>query len=237
MLGEGARARGHLEGILELPADAPVGTDLRDYLQLDDDILELNVTPNRGDAMSVLGIAREVAALDADGRSRFARSDRGRRRAQDTLPGEALGARGAARSSSSRVVRGIDNRAPSPAWLRERLRRAGLRAISPVVDVTNYVMLELGQPMHAYDLGKLKGGLEARLANAGEPHHAARRQGDQARRPTSLVIADAEGPVGMAGVMGGARTLLHRGRPSMCCSKPRSSRPPPLPVAAADTAW
>ena len=188
------------EGILELPADAPVGTDLRAYLQLDDEILELNVTPNRGDAMSVLGIAREVAALT---RGKIEVPGEGARR-----PGEARAdvesrpASGAAATTTetfpvtlrhpagcpklvSRVVRGIDNRAQSPSWLRERLRRVGLRPISPVVDVTQYVMLELGQPMHAYDLGKLKGGLEARWAQARRKDHAARWQGDHAgrRRP------------------------------------------------------
>jgi phenylalanyl-tRNA synthetase beta chain len=105
----------------------------------------------------------------------------------------------------SRVVRGINNKGVSPLWLRERLRRAGLRPISPVVDVTNYVLLELGQPMHAYDLAKLKGGLEARLATAGEPLELL--DGKKIDLTTDvLVIADSEGPVGMAGVMGGART-------------------------------
>jgi phenylalanyl-tRNA synthetase beta chain len=190
------------EGIIELPADAPVGTDLRAYLDLDDDILELNVTPNRGDAMSVLGIAREVAALERtavrDSNDRFANT------VDDTFPVK-LSARAACPKLVSRVVRGIDNRGTSPAWLRERLRRAGLRAISPVVDITNYVLLDLGQPMHAYDLGKLKGGLDARLARAEEP--ITLLDGKEITLvPDILVIADAEGPVGMAGVMGGQRT-------------------------------
>ena len=102
-------------------------------------------------------------------------------------------------------MRGINNQGASPLWLRERLRRAGLRPISPVVDVTNYVLLELGQPMHAYDLAKLKGGLDARLAKADEP--ITLLDGKEIELTTDvLVIADAEGPVGMAGVMGGART-------------------------------
>ena len=146
-----------------------MGKDLRAYLQLDDDILELNVTPNRGDAMSVLGIAREVAALTRSRAGARCRptsvtvTPRGHAARQDSRRPTACP------KFASRVIRGIDNKRPSPAWLRERLRRAGLRAISPVVDVTNYVMLELGQPMHAYDLGKLKGGLEARFATADEP--------------------------------------------------------------------
>ena len=190
------------EGIVELSGDAPVGTDLRAYLELDDEIVELNVTPNRGDAMSVLGIAREVAALTR-GNLKFAPvSAPGT--VKDTFP-VTLSAKTACPKLVSRVVRGIDNRGTSPQWLRERLRRAGLRAISPVVDVTNYVLLELGQPMHAYDLARLKGGLDARLATAGEK--ITLLDGKEVSLTADvLVIADAEGAVGMAGVMGGLRT-------------------------------
>jgi phenylalanyl-tRNA synthetase beta chain len=199
------------DGILEFPANAPLGLDLRAYLQLDDEILELNVTPNRGDAMSILGIAREVAAL---GR-RALRADavaltmKIAPTSKDVFPVK-LTATDACPKLASRVVRGIDNRGSSPSWLRERLRRAGLRAISPVVDVTNYVLLELGQPMHAYDLAKLSGGLEARLATAGEP--ITLLDGKDIKLTTDvLVIADIQGPVGMAGVMGGARTMCDTG--------------------------
>lgn len=195
------------EGIIEFPANAPVGLDLRHYLQLDDEVLELNVTPNRGDAMSVLGIAREVAALtrkplrpDA-----VALSMKVGPVIKDTAPVK-LSAPAGCPKLASRVVRGIDNTGNSPTWLRERLRRAGVRAISPVVDVTQYVMLELGQPMHAYDLGKLQGGLDARLANAGEK--ITLLDGKEIELTTDvLVIADNQGSVGMAGVMGGARTM------------------------------
>jgi phenylalanyl-tRNA synthetase beta chain len=187
------------EGILELPADAPLGQDLRTWLQLDDEVLELNVTPNRGDAMSVLGIAREVAALTKSAV-----------RLPEAAPASPLTETHAVKLSAPagcpkftcRIVRGIDNRKPSPVWLRERLRRAGLRAISPVVDITQYVMLELGQPMHAYDLSKLKGGLEARYARAGES--ATLLDGKEYTLGTDVVvIADDSGPVGMGGVMGG----------------------------------
>jgi len=190
------------EGIVELPADAPVGTDLRAYMQLDDEIVELNVTPNRGDAMSVLGIAREVAALTRGNLNHSPLSPPGT--LKDTFP-VTLSAPAACPKLVSRVVRGINNRGTSPMWLRERLRRAGLRAISPVVDVTNYVLLELGQPMHAYDLAKLKGGLDARLATDGEK--ITLLDGKEISLTTDvLVIADSEGAVGMAGVMGGLRT-------------------------------
>jgi len=193
------------EGIIELPADAPVGTDLRSYMQLDDEIVELNVTPNRGDAMSVLGIAREVAALMRGTVKDIPVSRPGT--GKDTFP-VTLSAKAACPKLVSRVVRGINNRGTSPLWLRERLRRAGLRAISPVVDVTNYVLLELGQPMHAYDLGKLKGGLDARLATDGEK--ITLLDGKEISLTTDvLVIADSEGAVGMAGVMGGMRTACN----------------------------
>jgi phenylalanyl-tRNA synthetase beta chain len=190
------------EGIIELPADAPVGQDLRAYLQLDDDILELNVTPNRGDAMSVLGIAREVAALTKSAvRLPSVSVAVG---LKETLPTKLTAPEGCSKFTS-RVIRGIDNKRQSPVWLRERLRRAGLRAISPVVDVTNYVMLELGQPMHAYDLGKIKGGLAARFAKADES--ITLLDGKTIKlTPDVVVIADDEGPVGLGGVMGGLRT-------------------------------
>jgi phenylalanyl-tRNA synthetase beta chain len=213
------------DGIIELPADAPVGQDVRSYLQLDDEILELNVTPNRGDAMSVLGIAREVAALVGTvpgegfrGNSGFRTAklseltpvDRNPELPRKPSPGTVLAdvvavkiaAPGACPKFTCRVVRGINNRIASPYWLRERLRRAGLRPISPVVDITQYVMLESGQPMHAYDLAKLKGGLEARWAREGEA--ITLLDGREIKlTPDVAVIADQAGPVGMGGVMGG----------------------------------
>ena len=206
------------EGIVELPLDAPVGQDLRTYLQLDDEILELNVTPNRGDAMSVLGIAREVAALTgggllmpgedsrASGESRVGGEPRkastgNTGNSRETYPVK-LSAPAGCPKFTCRVVRGIDNKIASPLWLRERLRREGLRPISPVVDITQYVMLELGQPMHAYDLSKLEGGLEARFARVDET--ITLLDGKEIKlTPDVVVIADQSGPVGMGGVMGG----------------------------------
>jgi phenylalanyl-tRNA synthetase beta chain len=187
------------EGILELPADAPVGKDLRAYLELDDEVLELNVTPNRGDAMSVLGIAREVAALTRSAVRLPVSTDAVANQEKHAVK---LSAPAGCPKFTCRIVRGIDNRKPSPPWLRERLRRAGLRPISPVVDITQYVMLELGQPMHAYDLSKLKGGLEARYARDGES--ITLLDGKQYKLESDVVvIADEAGPVGMGGVMGG----------------------------------
>jgi phenylalanyl-tRNA synthetase beta chain len=193
------------EGILELPADAPVGLELREYLNLDESVLDLNVTPNRGDAMSILGIAREVAALAG---MRVAGPSIAPVRAghTDRLPVR-LDAPAACPRFAGCIVRGVNNRAAVPLWMRERLRRAGLRSISPVVDVTNYVMVELGQPMHAFDLGKLREGIVVRLAHEGET--ITLLDGRSVRvTPDMLLITDAEGPASLAGVMGGERTAV-----------------------------
>ncbi len=195
-------------GILELPADAPVGEDLRGYLALDDYVLELNVTPNRGDALSVLGIAREVAALG--GRPLGGpRIEPIAARHGDRI-GVHLDAPAACPKFAGRVIRGVNNRAATPQWMRERLRRAGMRSIGPIVDVTNYVMLELGQPLHAYDVARLRGEIRVRMAKAGEPVTLL-----DGRRvtldPDVLVIADGEGAVGIAGIMGGERTAVSAG--------------------------
>ena len=192
-------------GILELPPDAPLGRPLREYLALDEAVLDLNVTPNRGDALSVIGVAREVAALAGTkvsgpeiSAARAGHSDRFEIQ---------LEAPQACPRFAGCILRGVDNRAATPLWMRERLRRAGVRSISPVVDATNYVMLELGQPMHAYDLRKLKRGIRVRLAKEGEAvtlldGTTIRAQGDM------LLITDAQGPVGLAGIMGGLETAV-----------------------------
>jgi phenylalanyl-tRNA synthetase beta chain len=195
-------------GILELPQDAPLGTALREYLQLDDMVLELNVTANRGDAMSIIGVAREVAALTASA----LRSPAG------TTVGNVLSEQQSVRLEDAaacpkfvgRIVRGIDNTKPTPIWLCERLRRAGVRSISPAVDVTNYVLLELGQPMHAYDLAKVSGAIVARRAKPGEALKLLDGR-DTILDPDMLVIADDVGAVGVAGVMGGERTSVSPG--------------------------
>jgi phenylalanyl-tRNA synthetase beta chain len=194
------------QGLLELSADAPLGSDLRDYLQLEDAVLEVSVYPNRGDAMSVRGIAREVAAL---ARAALA----GPRLAPvPAHPGSAsfpvvVEAARAAPRLITRVIRGIDNRRATPVWMQERLRRSGLRPISPVVDVTNYVLLELGQPMHAYELGRLSGQMRVRMARAGEKLKLLDER-EIALMPDILVIADEQEPIGLAGIMGGAGTSI-----------------------------
>jgi phenylalanyl-tRNA synthetase beta chain len=201
-------------GILELPGDAALGIDLRKYLGLDDSVLEINVTPNRGDAMSVLGIAREVAALAGTalkGNVTGTTLTPSMKQVSSSAEGDQFRLRTEAGAGAPRLlarsVRGLNNRLSSPLWLRERLRRVGLRSISPVVDVTNYVMLELGQPLHAYDLARLHGGLTARRARAGE--RLTLLDGREVELdPDVLVIADDKAAVGMGGVMGGAATAI-----------------------------
>ncbi|HEY3785792.1 MAG TPA: phenylalanine--tRNA ligase subunit beta [Steroidobacteraceae bacterium] len=204
-------------GILELPPEAPVGMPLREYLNLDDEVLEVAVTPNRGDAMSIVGIAREVAVLvgetlgappDLPATAQGAQSTGSRVgvTGKDTHAVH-LDAAAACPSFAGCIVRGVNNQAPTPIWLRERLRRAGVRSISPVVDVTNYIMLELGQPMHAYDLTKLSGDIHVRTARAGEA--ITLLDGKKIEPgPDVLLITDAEGPIGVAGIMGGERTAV-----------------------------
>jgi phenylalanyl-tRNA synthetase beta chain len=188
------------EGILELPDELVTGAPLRAALALDDTILTLNVTPNRGDVLSVLGVAREVAAITA----RKLTPPQ-----MDPVPAATrerfevrLEAPAGCPRFAGRVVRGVNPAARTPLWMRERLRRAGLRPLRPVVDVTNYVMLELGQPLHAYDMRRLHSHIEVRKAREGE-----RLKLLDGREITldasSLVIADGRGAVGLAGVMGG----------------------------------
>ncbi|MGA8707646.1 MAG: phenylalanine--tRNA ligase subunit beta, partial [Steroidobacteraceae bacterium] len=204
------------EGILELPADLPLGTDLRGALDLDDVVLEVNVTANRGDGLSVLGIAREVSALSgaplqtpAFGRNAAGAVAAGCAPSNAAIAPLPLGlpARGGAGRLVAGVMRAVDNTTPSPLWLKERLRRSGLRSISPVVDVTNYVMLELGQPLHAYDRAALSGTLVARWARAGEQLRLLDGR-DIALEPDVLVIADDASILGLAGIMGGERSAI-----------------------------
>ena len=198
------------EGILELPVDAPLGQPLREYMGLDDVVLELAVTPNRGDAMSTRGIAREVAALCGS-------ALRERQDAPVAVDTALAAEQGAAQAVlhqpaacprfHSRLIVDLDNTAPSPLWLRERLRRAGMRSISPVVDVTNLIVHELGQPMHAYDADLLRGPPQARWAREGETIELLDGR-TVTLRSDELVIADADGAVALAGVMGGTRTAV-----------------------------
>jgi len=193
------------DGIIELPADAPVGSPLVAYLSLPDAVFDLDLTPNRGDCFCILGIARDVSALTGAPLKNPA-VESVPATIEDTQAVELVEPAGCPRFAG-RVIRGIDPGAKSPAWMAERLRRAGLRAISPVVDVTNYVMLELGQPLHAYDRRLLRGPIRPRLAKPGEKVVLLDEKEAELNDDT-LIITDDSGPIGIAGIMGGLSTAV-----------------------------
>jgi len=193
------------EGIMPLPADAPVGDDLRVYLDLDDQCIELDLTPDRADCLSLAGVSREIGVINrAPVRGPVVEPIPPL--IEDRFPVR-LVASDACPSYVCRIIRGIDPVAETPHWIRERLRRSGLRGISPVVDVTNYVLLELGQPMHAFDLERLDGEIQTRRAVKGE--RLALLNGEEVElRDDTLVIADRSKPVALAGIMGGYETSV-----------------------------
>ncbi len=188
------------DGLLELPADAPIGTNIREYLGLDDFVIELGITPNRGDCLSIRGLAREAGVLNKlpVQLPEFAAV----KATHDEQLSVSLQAADACPNYVGRVIRGVNAKAETPLWMVEKLRRCGLRSISPVVDVTNYVLLELGQPMHAFDKAKLAGGIVVRQAKEGEQLELLDGQTVTLRADT-LVIADSEKVLAMAGIMGG----------------------------------
>ncbi len=201
------------DGVLVLDADAPVGASVGEYLGLSDFILEIELTPNRGDCLGILGIAREVCALSgAKMRARNGRRpDAGsfaKVRATGTarLPVELRAPRGCPRYVG-RAVRNVDVSARTPDWMRERLRRGGVRSLNVVVDITNYVMLELGQPMHAFDMDKLAGGIVVRMAKPGEKLRLL-DGGTVKLRGDNLVIADHKKAVALGGIMGGQNSAI-----------------------------
>lgn len=193
------------DGIIELHADAPVGQALVEYLDLPDHSFDLDLTPNRGDCFSVLGIARDVSAMTSTAMKDSAVPPV-KAAIKDEHPVELVFPEGCPRFAA-RVIRNIDLSARSPVWLIERLRRSGLREIHPVVDITNYVMLELGQPLHAYDFGLLNGPIRPRLAEKGEKLILLDEK-EVEILPNTMVITDDSGPIGMAGIMGGLSTAV-----------------------------
>ncbi|TNH03906.1 phenylalanine--tRNA ligase subunit beta [Testudinibacter sp. TR-2022] len=191
------------DGIIELPADAPIGTDIRDYLKLNDKVIEISLTPNRADCLSIRGVAREVGVVNK----------------VDVVEPEItpvavsiadkveikLSAPEACPRYLLRVIKGLNVQAASPLWLQEKLRRCGIRSIDPIVDVTNYILLELGQPMHAFDSAKVVQPVEVRMAKNGE--ELVLLDGTTATlRDNTLVIADQNGPLAMAGIFGGEKS-------------------------------
>ena len=210
-------------GVMLLDEDAPIGASVGEYLDLSDSVMEIELTPNRGDCLGILGIAREVCALTG-AKMRAPVSPVSGKRAVDTidkavakmekvrnlskarLPVKLRAPRGCPRYVG-RAVRNINMEARTPDWMSERLRRGGVRSLNVVVDVTNYVMLELGQPMHAFDMDKLAGGIVVRMANPGEKlklldGRTVKLRGD------NLIIADHKKAVALAGIMGGQNSAI-----------------------------
>ena len=188
------------DGLMELPADAPVGQDFRAWLELDDVSIEVDLTPNRGDCLSVAGLAREVGALyDAVvTRPQVATVPA----VHDEVRSVEVLAPAACPRYLGRVIRNVDLSRPTPLWMVERLRRSEVRSIDAAVDITNYVMLELGQPLHAFDLAEINGGIRVRMAEEGEKLVLLDGQ-EVSLRADTLVIADHQRALAIAGVMGG----------------------------------
>ena len=192
-------------GLFELPDDAPVGQTLVEYLGLPDASIEIKLTPNRADCFSIRGIAFDVAAACASEVVPF-----------DAAPVPAVGTRELAIRLDAgaeapryvgRVIEGVNARAATPLWMAERLRRSGVRPVSLLVDVTQYVMLELGQPMHAFDLGTLQGSIGVRRSRAGETLKLLDGR-DAALDDSFLLVTDADRPIALAGLMGGFDTRV-----------------------------
>ena len=187
-------------GILELPGDAPIGEDFRAWMELDDHTVEVDLTPNRGDCLSLKGLAREVGVLNQLAVTPPVIEPVAARH-ETIFPVRVEDPQRCPRYIG-RLITGVDVTATTPLWMVERLRRGGIRAIDPVVDVTNYVMLELGQPLHAFDRDNLHGAVVVRLAHEGE--RLVLLDGQEIALSTmTLVIADERGPLAIAGVMGG----------------------------------
>jgi phenylalanyl-tRNA synthetase beta chain len=194
-------------GLLEL-AEARIGQDVYRALQLDEQVLTFKLTPNRADCLSVLGIAREVAALTG-AKLRNPEIKRIKAKNNSKHPVRISDADGCGRFAG-RVIRNVDAAAPTPAWMRQRLERAGQRPISALVDVTNYVMLELGRPLHVYDQDKLRGSIDVRWGRPGEK--VLLLNGEEVKVDAGvLCITDASGPIGLAGIMGGESTKAETG--------------------------
>lgn len=195
------------DGIIELADDAPIGVSLREYLLLDDQVFDIDLTPNRADCFSVLGVAREVAALNKLPYRELPLTVN-RVTTEDSLTINLL-APEACPLYAGRIIRQINSSASTPLWMKERLRRSGIRSVHPVVDVTNYVMLELGQPMHAFDLKAIEGEINVRLAHQDEP--LVLLDGQEIRLSESvLVIAGKHKALAMAGVMGGEYSAVQQ---------------------------
>lgn len=191
------------DGILELPQDAPIGQDIRQYLQLDDRIIEVDLTPNRADCLGIKGLAREVGVLN-----KLAVNEAAISVITPSISDKkaiTLAAPDACPRYLGRVVRNVNVTAPSPLWLTEKLRRCGVRSIDAIVDITNFVLLELGHPMHAFDLASIDGDISVRLANDGEKL-VLLDESEVTLKSNTLVIADDKKALAMAGIFGGLQS-------------------------------
>ena len=192
-------------GLLELPADAPIGTDIRDYLSLNDNLLTLKLTPNRADCLSILGIARDVAAITgAPLIGTVLQASLVESSVKKTVKVTAVEA---CPAYYGRVIEGVNTQATTPDWMIRKLERSGIRSISAIVDISNYVLLELGQPMHAFDLAKISGDVQVRFANANEEIKLL-NDTQVILKADDLVIADNNGAIALAGIMGGEPTSV-----------------------------
>ncbi|QBM17618.1 phenylalanine--tRNA ligase beta subunit [Marinobacter sp. JH2] len=188
------------DGLMELPDDAPVGQSMVDYLKLNDIAIDVDLTPNRSDCLSIKGLAREVGVLSSlvVGVPEIETVEA----VHSEVPAIRIEAPEACPRYLGRVLRNVNLKAETPLWMQEKLRRSGIRSIDAAVDVTNYVMLELGQPLHAFDREEISGGIVVRMAKAGEKLVLLDGQEVELTAET-LVIADHDKPIAIAGVMGG----------------------------------
>ncbi len=191
------------DGIMELAEDAPIGCDFREFLGLDDVTIEVDLTANRADCFSLRGLAREVGVLNRLDINQPAMAEVAA--VIDDKVAIDIQAPAACPRYLGRVVKGVNVSAATPLWMQEKLRRCGIRSIDPIVDITNYVMLEQGQPMHAFDLAKIDGGIVVRLAEQGEK--LTLLDGTEATlNADTLLIADHNKPLAIAGVFGGEQS-------------------------------
>ncbi|MCU4444180.1 phenylalanine--tRNA ligase subunit beta [Acinetobacter pittii] len=188
-----------IDGLLELPADAPVGINIREYLKLDDNVIDISITPNRGDCFSIRGIAREIAVIN-----QLQMNEPDIKSVEATIADEkkvVISTEGAPRYLG-RVIKNVNVKAATPEWMEQALARSGIRTHSILVDVTNYVLMELGQPMHAFDLAKIEGTVHVRQA---QPQEKLQLLNDQEveLQEDIMVIADDQKALAIAGIMGG----------------------------------
>ncbi len=195
-----------VDGLLVLPADAPVGMDIRGYLDLDDSIIDVDLTPNRADCFSVIGLARDVHAVSGVALTPPFK-DKKMAGTNECPQSVKVQDAQACPKYLGCVVTDFDTKASTPAWMVQKLQRSGLRSLGLVVDITNYVLLELGQPMHAFDLDTLKGSVQVRKAKSGEKLVTLDEK-ELVLSDDTLVIADDSGVIALAGIMGGLSTSV-----------------------------